>query len=95
MYKFSASIIESISLGALNLHVRIEVADPLSVLHVHICTALSQPIWPNWLATSQLYYFCLLQMFIGEDGFVGSLLEHSAADGPPAIMIDVFTLDLM
>ena len=46
-----------------------------------------------WLYWST--HFCHLQLFVGEDGFIGSLLEHSAADGPPAIMIDVFTLDLM
>ena len=37
----------------------------------------------------------IMQLFVGEDGFVGSLLEHSAADGPAAIVIDVFTLDLL
>lgn len=35
------------------------------------------------------------QLLVGEDGFVGSLLEHSAADGPAAIVIDIFTLDLL
>ena len=46
---------------------------------------------------SCLCSICLLisQLLVGEDGFVGSLLEHSAADGPAAIVIDIFTLDLL
>jgi hypothetical protein len=36
-----------------------------------------------------------LQLFVGEDGFVGLLLEHSAADGPSATVGAMFILDLM
>ena len=31
---------------------------------------------------------------LGEDGGVGSNLEHSAADGVAAITVDLFALDL-
>ena len=37
----------------------------------------------------------ILQLFVGEDGFVGLLLEHSAADGPSATVGAMFILDLM
>ena len=34
-------------------------------------------------------------MFIGEDGGCGSILEHSALDGPAATFSSIFALDLM
>ena len=36
----------------------------------------------------------VLQTFVSEDGGVGSVLEHSGGDGPPAIAIDTFMLEL-
>ena len=34
-------------------------------------------------------------MIIGEDGGCGSILEHSAGDGPAAIASNIFTMDLV
>lgn len=36
-----------------------------------------------------------MQIVVGKDGGCGTILEHSAADGPPAVSINVFTLQLM
>ena len=36
-----------------------------------------------------------MQIVIGEDGGCGSILEHSAGDGPAAIASNTFVLDLL
>ena len=41
-----------------------------------------------------VYISFFLQILVGEDGGVGSNLEHSAADGVAAITVDLFALDL-
>ena len=56
-------------------------------VHVLLC---EHNLFNNYVLVS-----CPYQLLVGEDGFVGSLLEHSAADGPAAILIDVFMLDLL
>ena len=40
-------------------------------------------------------FFVCFKFFVSEDGFVGSLLEHSVADGPSGIMSSVFVLDIL
>lgn len=34
-------------------------------------------------------------MIVGEDGGCGSILEHSAGDGPAAIAMSIFSMDLL
>ena len=35
------------------------------------------------------------QVVVGEDGGCGSILEHSAGDGPAAIASNIFVMDLL
>lgn len=38
--------------------------------------------------------FSLTQVSLSEDGGLGSMLEHTGGDGPPAIAADIFLLNM-
>ena len=51
----------------------------------------------NWLwpSLNKPHTSMFPQMVLGEDGGYGTVLEHSALDGPPGVFTNIMTMDFI